>query len=270
MHSLATPPAAPTPPPVLKRFIATPPARLTRPTVEPRFVATRRAAFNTAIGRSALFDNTSGENNIALGYLSGANLTTGDYNIDIGNLGFPGESGTIRIGSTGTQTRTFIAGIREATASGGVMVFVDSSGQLGTLTSSKRFKEQIKPMDKASEALFALKPVTFRYKQELDPEGTPQFGLVAEEVEKVNPALVARDAKGELYTVRYEAVNAMLLNEFLKEHRTVQELRSVVAKQEANAARQQKQIDGLTAGLQKVSAQLEASEPAPQVVLNKP
>ena len=115
-------------------------------------------------------------------------------------------------------------------------------------------------MDKASEAILALKPVTFRYKQELDPEGIPQFGLVAEEVEKVNPDLVVRDAEGKVYTVRYEAVNAMLLNEFLKEHRKVQEL-------EANAVRQQKQIEALTAGLQKVNAQLELSGPAPQTVV---
>jgi len=116
-------------------------------------------------------------------------------------------------------------------------------------------------MNKASETIFRLKPVTFHYKKELDPEGTPQFGLVAEEVEKVNAALVARDGDGQVYTVRYEAVNAMLLNEFLKEHRKVQEL-------EGNAAEQQKQITALTAGLRKVSAQLELSKPAPQTVLN--
>ena len=116
-------------------------------------------------------------------------------------------------------------------------------------------------MDKASEAILALQPVTFRYKKERDPEGVPQFGLIAEEVEKVNPDLVACDAKGEVYTVRYEAVNAMLLNEFLKEHRKMEDL-------EAKTARQQEQIEALTAGLQKVSAQLEASKPAPQMVNN--
>src|SRR5439155_13841115 len=136
-----------------------------------------------------------------------------------------------------------------------------------------------KRMDKASEAVLALKPVTFRYKRELDPDGIPQFGLVAEDVEKINPDLVARDDQGEPYTVRYEAVNAMLLNEFLKEHRTVQELKSTVAKQEAiiaqqqkdfqaTAANQQKEIETLTAGLQKVSAQVEMSKPAPQMVAN--
>src|SRR5262249_16279514 len=147
---------------------------------------------------------------------------------------------------------------------GGVGVIIDSSGHLGTTTSSMRFKEAIKPMDKASEAILALKPVTFHYKHDLDPEGIPQFGLVAEQVEKVNPDLVARAVKGKPYTVRYEAVNAMLLNEFLKEHQTVQEqgatitaLRTNDAKQEATIARQQKQIEELTAAVQKVSAQLE-------------
>jgi hypothetical protein len=136
--------------------------------------------------------------------------------------------------------------------------------------SSERFKAEIKPMDKASEAILALKPVTFRYKKELDPKGSPQFGLVAEQVAKVNPALVDRDGKGEIYTVRYEAVNAMLLNEFLKEHRNVQEL-------EATVAQQQKEIQALTASLkkqasqiQKVSAQLEVSKPTPQMVINNP
>jgi hypothetical protein len=129
------------------------------------------------------------------------------------------------------------------------------------MMSSARFKEAIKPMDKASEAILALKPVTFHYKKEVDPDGIPQFGLVAEHVAKVNPDLVARDEDGKAYTVRYDAVNAMLLNEFLKEHRKVQEL-------EANAAKQQKQIEALTAGLQKVSAQLELSKSAPQTVLN--
>ena len=144
---------------------------------------------------------------------------------------------------------------------GGVGVIIDSSGHLGTVVSSERFKDEIKPMDKASEAILALKPVTFHYKKELDPEGIPQFGLVAEEVEKVNPDLVARDDQGKVYTVRYEAVNAMLLNEFLKEHRTVQELKTTVVEQ-------QKQIEALTAGLQKVSARLELSKSAPQTVLN--
>src|SRR5205085_9243198 len=151
----------------------------------------------------------------------------------------------------------------------GTAVVVDDSGQLGVPPSSQRFKDQIKPMDKASEAVLAFKPVTFRYKKELDPQRIPQFGLVAEEVAKVNPDLVTRDAKGEVYTVRYEAVNAMLLNEFLKEHRKVEEL-------QASWAGQAKEIKALNAALkeqatqiQKVSAQLQMSRPAPQVTVSK-
>src|SRR5439155_10059199 len=131
-----------------------------------------------------------------------------------------------------------IRGTYGQTVASGVGVIIDSTGHLGTVTSSVRFKEAIKPMDRASESILALNPVTFRYKQELDPDGIPQFGLVAEQVERVNPDLVVRDEEGKPYTVRYEAVNAMLLNEFLKEHRVVQdqqgaigELRSDVAKE---------------------------------------
>src|SRR6266700_2833398 len=178
---------------------------------------------NTATGENALLNNNSGSSNIALGFNAGTNLTTGNNNIDIGNAGVAGESKRIRIGTAGTQTRTFIAGISGVTVASGVGVIVGSNGQLGTVVSSERYKDAIKPMEKASEAILALKPVTFRYKHELDPNGIPQFGLVAEEVEKVNPDLVARDDQGKVYTVRYEAVNAMLLNEFLKEHRKVEE-----------------------------------------------
>ena len=161
---------------------------------------------------------------------------------------------------TNVSGTTYIAGIFGVTTQlTAAPVLIDSNGQLGTLSSSRRFKKEVKPMDQASEAILSLKPVTFQYKS--DKIGTPQFGLIAEEVAKVNPDLVIRDKDGEIYTVRYDAVNAMLLNEFLKEHRKVEEL-------EANAARQQKQIEALTAGLQKVSAQLEAGKPAPQVVNN--
>jgi hypothetical protein len=208
-----------------------------------------------------MLNNTTGSFNIALGDNAGFNLTTGSNNIDIGNVGVAGEAKTIRIGKQGTQTATFIAGINGATVPTGVAVIVDGSGHLGTTTSSARFKEAIKAMDKASEAILSLRPVTFHYKHDLDPDCIPQFGLVAEEVEKVNPDLVARDAEGKPYTVRYEAVNAMLLNEFLKEHRKNEE-------QQATIARLEKEIEALTAGLQKVSAQLEASKPAPQVVNN--
>jgi len=216
---------------------------------------------NTAAGYDALLNNTTGVGNIALGNFAGSNLTTGDNNIDIGNVGIADEANTVRIGTVGTQTAIYVAGIMGKTVPMSTPVFVNANGQLGTSTSSARFKDRIKPMDKASEAILALKPVTFRYKKELDPKGVPQFGLVAEQVEKVNPDLVVRDANGKVYSVRYEAVNAMLLNEFLKEHRKVEKL-------QATAAHQQKQIEALTAGLQKVSAQVDANKPAPQMALN--
>jgi hypothetical protein len=211
---------------------------------------------NTAIGTESLKRN-NGSDNIAIGYEAGMNIGTGSNTICIGHPGVTGDTNTIRIGTNAVQTKTIVAGINGATVPDGVGVVVGSQGQLGTIVSSAAFKDDIKPMDKASEAILALKPVTFRYKQKFDPDGIPQFGLVAEEVEKVNPDLVARDEQGKPYTVRYDAVNAMLLNEFLKEHRTVQE--------------QQKEIDALKAELeeqrsliQKVSAQLEKSSRLPQ------
>src|SRR5436190_8058712 len=216
---------------------------------------------NTAVGAFALAQNTSGTINIALGSRSGE-LATGSNNIDIGNRGVAGESDTIRIGGNvfgfGSQTAAFIAGI-SGTAVVGDAVVVDGNGQLGTVASSARFKKNIKPMDKTSEAIMGLKPVSFQYRS--DSKGTPQFGLIAEEVAKVNPDLVVRNRNGEIYSVRYDQVNAMLLNEFLKEHRTVGELKATVAQQ-------QKQIEALAAALQKVSAQLEVSKAAPQTVLN--
>jgi hypothetical protein len=211
---------------------------------------------NTAYGSQALVQ-TTGNNNVALGVHAGFNISTGSNNIHIGNVGAGNESGTIRIGDN-NQTKTFIAGINGVNQGSPTAVFINTlTGQLGTASSSRRYKTEIKPMDTASEAVLALKPVTFHYKS--DNTQTPQFGLIAEDVADVNPDLIVLDENGEIYTVRYEAVNAMLLNEFLKEHRKNEE-------QEATIARQQKQIDALTAGLQKVSAQLEASKPATQVV----
>jgi hypothetical protein len=216
---------------------------------------------NTAIGARTLLSAT-GNYNVALGDSAGESLTTGDNNIDIGYnvFGVKGESNTIRIGNPDIMA-TYITGISGQTVVGGTAVFVDSSGKLGTMSASTRFSDEIKPMDKASEAILTLKPVTFRYKQDIDPKSVRQFGLIAEEVEKVNPDLVSRDEKGKIYSVRYDAVNAMLLNEFLKEHGKVEKLETTVACQ-------QKQIETLTAGLQKVSAKLEASKPASQVVNN--
>jgi hypothetical protein len=199
----------------------------------------RTGANNTASGLGALFNNTTGNGNIAMGLYAGANLTTGSNNIDIGSAGVAGESNTTRIRN-----------IYSSVASGRA-VYVNSDDKIGTLSSSRRYKEQIKPMDKASEAILSLKPVTFRYKKEIDPTHGLGFGLIAEEVARVNADLVTSDGEGKPETVRYEAVNAMLLNEFLKEHRKVEQL--------------EKQVEELTAGLQKVSAELEASRSTPQV-----
>jgi Chaperone of endosialidase len=203
---------------------------------------------NTAIGFSALINNTTGHDNIAVGF-AGGNVTTASNIICIGALG------------NNVDNSCFIGQIFGATSSGGTPVFVNSNGRLGTATSSKRFKDEVKPMDKASEAVFLLKPVTFHYKKEIDPASISQFGLVAEDVEKVNADLIVRDKEGKPYSVRYDQVNAMLLNEFLKEHSTVQDLKKEIATLTATVKEQAAQI-------QKVSDQLEASKPAPQVVNN--
>ena len=231
---------------------------------------------NTAIGYQAL-TNATDDGNTALGYRAGLNVTTASNVIAIGHLG------------ANVSNSCFINNIRGAIGAmgDGIPVLIDSRGQLATSPSSRRFKKEIKPMGKASDAILTLKPVTFHYKS--DGTGTPQFGLIAEEVAKVNPDLVVRDESGEIYTVRYEAVNAMLLNEFLKEHRRVEEqarrmqeqdasitqFQSTVAKQEAVIAQQQKGMEAVIARLdeqasqiQKVSAQLELQNPAPQTVVN--
>jgi hypothetical protein len=218
---------------------------------------------NTAVGDSALSQNVNGSFNTVIGYFAGASVE-GNDNIYIGATsanGVTSESSTIRIGDPTFVTSCYIAGISGHIASGGMQVFVTGDGKLGTLTSSAQFKDNIKPMERASESIFALKPVTFRYKKAIDPLAIPQFGLVAEDVEKVNADLVVRDNEGKPYSVRYEQVNAMLLNEFLKEHKAVQE-------QGATIARLEKQVEALTAGLQKVSAQIELSKSAPQTVLD--
>jgi trimeric autotransporter adhesin len=225
---------------------------------------------NTAVGFAALVANLSGSLNTALGQRAGQGLQGGESNnIDIGaNVdGVPGESNTIRIGNTDI-TDTFISGISGTTVASGAAVLVDSNGHLGTLTSSKRFKEGIRPMNKTSEAIFSLEPVTFRYKKEIDPACTSQFGLVAEDVERINPDLVVRDKKGKTYSVRYEAVNAMLLNEFLKEHRKNEEQQATIAQLKSGMEALTATVKEQAAQIQKVSAQLEASKPAPQTVLN--
>jgi Chaperone of endosialidase len=228
--------------------------------------------FNTADGASALLNNTSGTRNIGLGAGAGANITS--------------ASNVICIGTDGANVNNscYIGQIFNAISSGGTAVFINSNGKLGTVMSSRRFKEEIKPMDQASEVLFALNPVTFRYKKELDQQGIPQFGLVAEDVEKVDPDLVVRDAAGKVNTVRYEAINAMLLNEFLKEHKTlleqqrkVQEQDRKIQEQETTMAQLKKELEtvvahskGQDARIQRVSDQVEANSPAaPAVVSNQ-
>jgi len=208
-----------------------------------------------------------------LGSSAGSNLTKGDNNIDIGSAGLAGESNTIRIGTKGAQKSTFIVGISGAIVPSGVGVIVGAGGKLGTVVSSALFKEQIKPIEKISETIFKLEPVSFRYKHDLDPAGIPQFGLVAEQVEKVAPELVARDDDGKPYTVRYEAVNAMLLNEFLKEHRKAEEQRCRQKEEEAAihelksiVARQQEEINALTTSLRTVSDELERRKAAPELI----
>jgi hypothetical protein len=232
---------------------------------------------NTALGRWALVRNT-GSNNVGLGSSAGYNITTGNNNIVIGAglLGNSADTNVTRIGKT-TQKKVFIGGIRGITTknANAVPVVIDSAGQLGTVSSSERLKKDIKPMEKASEGILSLKPVTFRYKD--DGEKTPQFGLIAEEVAKVNPDLVVRDEDGQIYSVRYDAVNAMLLNEFLKEHRRaeeqvhkVEEQGARLAKDEKTIAQQQKQIKALSATVQRVSRRVELNQQTSRVVANAP
>ena len=218
---------------------------------------------NTAVGAAALLQNTIGNENVAVGFLAGNQVSTANNVTCLG----------ANVAGVDVSNTTWIANVYGVTTLSGTTapVVVSDNGQLGTVASSERFKKNIATMEKASEAIMSLRPVTFHYKT--DTKGTPQFGLIAEEVAKVNPALVLPDKEGKPYTVRYEAVNAMLLNEFLKEHRKVEEQGATIAqlKQDfqSRLLAQQKQIESLSAGLQKVSAHsLEPSKPAPQMVNN--
>ncbi len=207
---------------------------------------------NTAIGNFALQGNTTGSNNIAIGNSAGIFLTTGDNNIAIGNAGLIAESNTIRIGTLGIQAATFIFGISGATSAGGVAVFVNGSGQLGTLTSSARFKDDIHDLGEGSEGLLKLRPVSFRYKPELDPTGLEQYGLVAEEVAEVYPDLVTCDDEGQPQAVRYHFLVPMLINEVQKDRKTIEEQRLGM---EAQRLRVQK----LEARLERLEALLSVS-----------
>jgi uncharacterized coiled-coil protein SlyX len=217
---------------------------------------------NTAIGHNALYRNT-GPGNVALGVNAGVQLTTGNGNVCLGAFVF---------GNAGESNTTRIRNVYSSVASDRA-VYVTADNKIGTLVSSRRFKEEIKPMDKASEAILALKPVSFRYKKEIEANGSIMFGLIAEDVEKADPDLVTRDEKGQAETVRYEAVNAMLLNEFLKEHAKVEQLTEDF---ESKVAEQQRQIEALsavvkeqTSQIQTVSAQLSAIQAAPRLVTNE-
>jgi uncharacterized coiled-coil protein SlyX len=223
---------------------------------------------NTASGDGALLTNADGSSNTALGFLAGHSISgSGNVCIGEGVFGAAGENDTTRIRNIGTTAYNT-----------GRYVQVDGFGKLGYVVSSRRYKHEIKPMDKASEALFALKPVTFRYNRDIDPAHVKMFGLIAEEVAEVAPDLVVRNEKGEPETLRFDSISAMLLNEFLKEHGKVQaqeatitQLKSTVARQQkhfqATAAYQQKQIEALTTSLQRVSDQLESSKPAQRTLV---
>jgi len=213
--------------------------------------------FNTAIGSQALRDNVAGDSNTAIGDSAGFNITgSGNVCIGAGVNGVAGESNITRIRNVYESVATERA------------VYVTSDNRIGTLSSSRRYKEQIKPMEKASEAIHSLRPVTFRYKKEVDPTRVLSFGLIAEEVAKVNPDLVTADGEGKPETVRYEAVNAMLLNEFLRDHEAFLEEHHKVERLEATVSRQQKQIEALAAGLEKVTNQIELSKAGARTIAN--
>jgi hypothetical protein len=254
---------------------------------------------NTAVGIVALGNVTTGSNNVGIGNSAGYDITTGNNNIEINTAGASGDNNTIRIGIQGEQTSAYIAGAygESINSQTGIDLGIDSTGKIGTVASSERFKQDIRDMGDTSDQLLSLRPVTFRYKHEIDPGGVQQFGLVAEEVQKVNPALVVHDGHGKIYSVHYQAVYAMLLNEFLKEHAKVSKLEASNSKLEAATAKleasnftleatvaaqakaatdQQDEIKSLTASLKeqasllrKVSMQLEANKPAPEVAANK-
>jgi hypothetical protein len=216
---------------------------------------------NAAVGDLALINVSTGFFNTAIGAAAGENQTTGHNNVYIGqgSFGVPGESNTCYIQGIFGQT------VDPATAA---LALVDTNGKLGTVVSSQRFKKDIEPMDKASEAVLSLKPVTFHYKS--DKKGTPQCGLIAEEVAKVDPNLVVRDKNGEILSVHYDQVWNMMLNEFLKEHQKVKDLEATVAQQRKGMEILTAQLKEEAAQIQKVSAQLEMNKPAAKVVVNKP
>jgi uncharacterized coiled-coil protein SlyX len=247
------------------------------------------AARNTAVGQQALDVNTIGAGNVAVGFHSLFNNLIGGGNVAIGteallnstagfNIAIGAQAGSAittahdvtAINSPGADVNdsTFIGNIRGVTTdlNDAQTVLIDSAGQLGTINSSRRFKTDIKSMDKASESILALKPVSFRYKVHRD--GPAQFGLIAEDVAEVNCDLVIYDSDGKPQTVRYEAVNAMLLNEFLKAHNKMEAQDATIAELKSTVAQQQKGMEALTEQVHKVSAQMQVNKPAPQLTAN--
>ena len=235
--------------------------------------------YNNGFGWQALYSNVSGQDNVAIGDGSGSAIT-GSFNTCLGaNAGnFGGGSGNVYIGfgqggASGETNTTHIKNVygtvQPIVGTDPDYVSINSSGILGRANvSSRRYKHDIKPMDKASEAILALKPVTFRYKPEFDATQTLAYGLIAEEVAKVYPDLVGRNREGQPESVRYEQINAMLLNEFLKEHRKVQELETTVAQQHKGMEVLAAQLKEQASQIQKVSARLELNKAAPRTVLN--
>jgi hypothetical protein len=234
---------------------------------------------NTAVGFQALSDNLIGGRNTAIGSGALANATAG-FNIGVGNdagTSFVSATNSIAIGAPGagpfadTSNTCFIGSIFDQNVSdpgSQEAVFVDQFNVVGIFNSSRRYKHDIQPMDKVSETLYRLKPVTFKFNS--DWKGTTQYGLIAEEVAEVNPGLVTRRGNGQLSSVHYEQINVMLLNEFLKEHKKVQDLEATVAQQQKGTEVLTAQLNEQAAQIQKVSAQLEVSKPPAQVVVNKP
>jgi uncharacterized coiled-coil protein SlyX len=251
--------------------------------------------FNTAVGAGALVDNTSSFDNTAIGFQAltqttgGANTAvgrgaldqniTGNFNTAIGKDagGLATGSGNVYIGHliagvAGENNHTYIRNIKDTSVSGGGadIVTIDlTTGLLGHATSSRRYKEDIRPMDKTSEVIYQLQPVTFHYKKEIDRTQSPAFGLIAEEVAKADPNLIVRDSRGQPESVHYEMVNAMLLNEFLKAHQKLEAQDATIAELKSTVAQQQKGMEALTAQVQKVSAQIEVNKPAPQLTANE-
>jgi uncharacterized coiled-coil protein SlyX len=250
--------------------------------------------FNTAVGAAALLDNTSSFDNTAIGFQAltqttgGANTAvgrgaldqniTGNFNTAIGKDagGLATGSGNVYIGHliagvAGENNHTYIRNIKDTSVNGAGadIVTIDlTTGLLGHASSSRRYKEDIRPMDKTSEVIYQLQPVTFHYKKEIDRTQSPAFGLIAEEVAKADPNLIVRDSRGQPESVHYEMVNAMLLNEFLKAHQKLEAQEATIAELKSTVAQQQKGMEALTSQVQKVSAQIEVNKPAPQLTAN--